>query len=192
MTKKGYKQSEEHKRKVSKARKGMKFSEKHKHKLSKAKQNMSEETKLKMSKAKKGNQNALGNKLTEETRRKMSESRKGHKYSEETKRKMSNAQKGHKSHNWKGGISFGQYCPRFNNKIKEETRNRYNYECFECGISEKENGRKLDIHHVDFNKEQGCNEHEWRLIPLCRSCHMKTNHNRKQSEYHFKTILEVI
>ena len=51
---------------------------------------------------------------------------------------------------------------------------------------------KLDVHHIDYNKGQGCSEHEWRLIPLCRSCHIKTNHDREKWERHFKTLLELL
>jgi len=59
MPKKGYKQTEEHKKRVTESRKG------HKH---------SEETKRKISESLKGNQ------LSEETKKKMSESRKGDKH----------------------------------------------------------------------------------------------------------------
>lgn len=79
---------------------------------------------------------------------------------------------------WKGGKSFEPYCVKFNLKTKERVRNKYGRKCFICGKNEDENGKKLEVHHVDYNKEQGCNGHKWALVPLCRSCHSKTNHNR--------------
>ena len=41
-----------------------------------------------------------------------------------------------------------------------------------CGKTEHENGRKLDIHHIDYD-ENNCEDYN--LISLCLSCHAKTN-----------------
>lgn len=82
---------------------------------------------------------------------------------------------GDRNPNWKGGITFSPYCHKFNQDRKEKIRNEFGRTCFLCG--EKENGRKHSIHHVDYNKGQGCG-HNWALIPLCNSCHAKTNYNR--------------
>ena len=80
--------------------------------------------------------------------------------------------------NWKGGISFEPYCSKFNNQLKEQVRDKFNRKCFLCGKPEKDNNnRKLHVHHVDYNKGQGCG-YQWSLIPLCESCHAKTNYNR--------------
>jgi len=92
--------TEEHKRKMSKARKNRPpHSEETKKKMSEAKRGkkMSEETKKKMSESGKGKNNSFfGIKHSEETKRKMSEARKGRKHSEEAKRKISEALKGRK------------------------------------------------------------------------------------------------
>lgn len=164
---KGRKHSEETKRKISRANTGRVFSKESIRLMSEAKLNMSDETK-----------------------RKMSESAKVKEFSEEHRRKIGLAHKGKKNVNWKGGISFGPYCPKFNYKVKEEVRDNFGRFCFECGISEENLSQKLDVHHVDFNKEQGCNDHKWVLIPLCRSCHAKTIFNRKRSEQHYRSILK--
>ncbi len=106
--------------------------------------------------------------------------------------------------NWQGGISFGIYCPKFNNKKREEIRNLYNRKCIICGKDEKDNktkkekniGRviKLHVHHIDYNKLQGCEDHEWRLVPLCMSCHGKTNGKKSRIfwENNIKEILHNI
>ena len=78
MLHKGYKFTEEHKRKISLAQKGKK------------KKKLSEETKLKISKSLKGY------KFSDERKRKISKANKGKKRSEEHKRKISKAQKGKK------------------------------------------------------------------------------------------------
>jgi hypothetical protein len=79
--------------------------------------------------------------------------------------------------NWKGGISFEPYCPAFTKKLKEEIREKFGRKCYLCPKTEEENGRKLDVHHCDYNKGQGCGQ-RWSLIPLCHRCHIKTNFNR--------------
>lgn len=86
--------------------------------------------------------------------------------------------RGDKNPLWKGGISFGKYCEKFNTSKKEEVREMYGRVCFICGKDEEENGRKLDVHHVDYNKNQGCEGSRWKLVPLCKSCHAKTGNNR--------------
>lgn len=70
-----------------------------------------------------------------------------------------------------------RYCPKFNFSLKERIRDEFGRTCFLCPTTEEENGVKLSVHHVDYNKGQGCG-HEWNLVPLCRKCHVKTNYNR--------------
>lgn len=84
---------------------------------------------------------------------------------------------------WKGGISFEPYCPAFNEIIKENTRDRFGRTCYLCGTPE--NGYKLHVHHVDYNKSQGCAGLKWSLIPLCRPCHTKTSNHR---HYYFNLL----
>ena len=82
--------------------------------------------------------------------------------------------------NWRGGISFEPYCPAFDNRTREHIRNLYNRTCTVCGKSTLQNITKdgkwlgrLDVDHLDENKMQGCDDWEWRLAPLCSSCHGK-------------------
>jgi hypothetical protein len=77
---------------------------------------------------------------------------------------------------WKGGISYGPYCPEFNESLKERIREEFGRKCFLCGVPE--NGTKLCVHHVDYQKSQGCKGQRWSLLPLCKHHHAKTNHNR--------------
>ncbi len=87
--------------------------------------------------------------------------------------------KGELNPRWCGGKSFEPYCPKFTTKLKEEIRNRYDRKCFLCGKPEKDNIRKLDVHHVDYDKEQGCGK-GWELVPLCISCHTATTNSREK------------
>ena len=68
-----------------------------------------------------------------------------------------------------------EYCEKFDNACRERIRNKYNRVCFYCGKDEYTNNAKLSVHHLDMNKDQGCNGHEWRLVPLCRTCHGKAH-----------------
>jgi 5-methylcytosine-specific restriction endonuclease McrA len=80
--------------------------------------------------------------------------------------------------NWCGGKSFEEYGFYWTAKLREIIRSRDNYICQECGIhQDKLQGRckKLDVHHIDYNK---FNLNPENLITLCRSCHIKTNYNR--------------
>ncbi len=71
----------------------------------------------------------------------------------------------------------------------EETKMRMsdisdNRTCQLCG--ETENGRKLHVHHVHYDKKD-C---EPDLVSLCHRCHSKVNHNRDYYEELFMKKLE--
>ena len=88
--------------------------------------------------------------------------------------------------NWQGGKSFEEYGVEFDNGLKEQIRFRDGYKCQECGCSQLENGRQLDIHHIDYIKK---NNKPNNLISLCKSCHMKTNFNR---DYYYAYFMYII
>ena len=102
-------------------------------------------------------------------------------------------QHGENSPNWNGGSSFEPYSISWNNKLKEEIRIRDNYTCQNpgCNCTQEENlkisGKKLNIHHIDYDKE---NCEETNLISLCNSCHMKTHYNREHWKMLFKNLIE--
>ncbi|KKL23575.1 hypothetical protein LCGC14_2423960, partial [marine sediment metagenome] len=70
-------------------------------------------------------------------------------------------------------------------KLKE-IRRRDNQICMLCKIHREKLNKTLDVHHIDYDKllslPQNC-------VSLCKSCHMKTNHNRKQWKYFFQSLL---
>lgn len=72
---------------------------------------------------------------------------------------------------WKGGISYLPYCSKFNKPLKNRIRKRDNKTCQLCG--EKENGKKLAVHHIHYDKKN-CNPD---LITLCDRCNSKVNFN---------------
>ncbi len=136
---------------------------------------VSVETRKKLSDSGKGNKNGLGYRHTKSAKNKISDAGKGRILSIETRRKMSLSKMGTKSYTWQGGKSFEPYTPKFNNNLKEKIRNRDNCLCQLCNKTEKENGRKLAIHHIDYSKEN-CNKKN--LIALCHACNSRVNANR--------------
>ena len=84
---------------------------------------------------------------------------------------------------WMDGRSFEPYSIEFNESLKEQARKRDNYICRECNYTQEELGQKLDIHHIDYDKQNNCLDN---LISLCRSCHAKTCFNRENWTMYYK------
>jgi len=91
------------------------------------------------------------------------------------RKKIGDAQIGSKNTFWAGGITVSKYPKEFNIILKHKIRRRDNFKCVECGWTEKQLNRHLDIHHIDYNKK---NNNEDNLISLCHSCHIQTNWDR--------------
>lgn len=88
--------------------------------------------------------------------------------------------------NWRGGISFEPYGLGFNDKLKEQIRQRDNYRCqsSKCGI--KQNGRAHDVHHITYDKKDN---RKINLITLCNRCHLRTNGNRDYWKVYFQELM---
>ena len=115
--------------------------------------------------------------MTLEVRKKLSKSLTGRKLSKEHLKNRIEAQSGKNHWNWQDGKSFEPYPLGWTNTFKEQIRYRDGYKCQVCGCPEVENGRKLDVHHKDYNKN---NLDSKNLVSLCKSCHMRTNFNREK------------
>ncbi len=112
--------------------------------------------------------------------------------SEEWRQKISDALSGEKSVHWLGGISFEPYCKKFNARFKEKVRQKYGRRCFICGKTEAENVKRLSVHHVNYNKKCVYSDDDTcRFVPLCSSCHSKTNKNRDEWEKNIMAKLKI-
>lgn len=157
---------------------------------------LSDATKKKISESLKGEKSYMfGKHHSKEVKRKISEKLKGKEVSEKTKTKLSKALKGkyigENNSQWLGGKSFEPYGLDFNNELKEQIRKRDNFTCQgkKCKYIEKQLGRKLSVHHIDYNKQ---NNKPKNLISLCNSCHTQTNYKRDNWTNYFKNkILNV-
>lgn len=117
----------------------------------------------------------------------------GRKHTEESKNKNSESNKGKQSGinnpmhgihrfgewspNWSGDKSFEPYSFEFNKEKKQSILERDKYTCQNLDCKHK--SIELDIHHIDYNKQNNLNEN---LITLCKSCHSKTN-GKKSRQY---------
>ncbi len=182
---KGYKPTEEHRRRLSESHKGQLAwnknlkgynadfprSEEWKQRISEGKKNSAKSTLASKANAKKMGNNNKGKSLTDEHKRKVSETniRIG---------KKPPILRGENNPNWKGGI-FEPYTADWTETLKQAIRERDDYTCQLCGVHQNELSgkvKKMDSHHIDYNKDN-CNTDN--LVSLCRPCHTKTNHNRE-------------
>jgi len=105
------------------------------------------------------------------------------------KRCSSCARKRELNPNWVGGISRLPYHIDFDENLKESIRKRDNYECQLCYMTEEEHivvlGRKLAVHHIDYDKSNSAPKN---LLTLCNQCNSRVNFNR---EYWYEKFQEV-
>lgn len=141
----------------------------------------------------------IGKKVSYETRKKMCQPK-----TEETKEKLRNIRlklirngdvivlRGENHPSWRGGLSFQPYCEKFDNGLKERVREFFNRKCYLCDKTETENGEKLCVHHVNYDKMVCCNDITPLFVPLCRSCHSKTNLERAEWQEFFEISLDYL
>lgn len=101
--------------------------------------------------------------------------------------RMARALSGENNPMWQGGIANSEYAPGFCNTLKERIRQRDNYTCQLCGITEKETGYRLSIHHSDYDKS---NHSESNLFATCKRCNSFVNTNRAVWTAYFLDLAE--
>ena len=95
------------------------------------------------------------------------------------------SRKGETNPNWRGGASFGPYCPVWSDKgykadIKERDGNIcQNPYCFKTD-------NKLVIHHIDYDKK---NCHPNNLITVCNTCNSRANKDRGWHTGWYQTLM---
>ena len=182
MPKKGYKQTKEHKDKISISSIGKKHTEETRQKirLGNLGKKQTEESKLKIKKSKKGqipwNKGKI-NIYSQETLEKMREKAIERFQNPENHPWYGIHNFGELSHAWNGGSSFLPYPPEFNKEFKQSILERDNYECQNPNCDQLSEG--LDCHHIDYDKKNNILEN---VITLCDSCHTKTN-GKKNRQY---------
>lgn len=191
----GKKHTQETKEKISLANKGKLNGEnnpskrpevREKIRLSKLGKHRSEETKQKLRLSHLGKKQSLESNLKNSLANKGEKNHfYGKKHTIEARTKNSIAHIGEKSFFWAGGKSYEPYPINFNRLFKEKIRIRDNYTCQICNKMEN-NGKKLAIHHIDYNKD---NTFEQNCISLCNKCHTNTTVNNRE---HWKVFLQAL
>ena len=95
--------------------------------------------------------------------------------------------KGKNHHNYIHGKGNTPYSLEFSNTLKYIIRERDNFICQCCGLKEKDHYRNLDVHHIDYNKDN-CNKNN--LITTCNVCNLKANYNRDYWFAYYSYIME--
>ena len=182
--------SEETRKRISDALKGKPKSDTHKLKNSDSHKNPSLKTRWEIGKANRGKT------PTEERKQKMSKRMSGENnpffgksHSPETRQKISESHKGEKCVAWRGGISFEPYCPKFDRKFKERVRAFFGSTCMNCGKTIQENGKRLTVHHVNYDKMMCCNDVKPLFASICGSCNSKANGDRQYWEEYYTKII---
>jgi hypothetical protein len=84
--------------------------------------------------------------------------------------------------------NFNKDYPRkFNARLKNKIRERDNYRCQNCGMTQEEHyivyGRDIEVHHIDYDREN-CKEDN--LITTCKQCNIRANKNKTYWKDYYK------
>jgi len=80
-----------------------------------------------------------------------------------------------------------EYPAEWNEVLRRRIRKRDKYQCQVCNKMQEEERIALQVHHIDYNKE---NNKENNLITLCLVCHAITNIRRSQCTLFFITLMK--
>ena len=181
--------SEDHRKNLSKALKGHLVPEETREKIKKSLNGheVSKETREKLSAAHSGKR--LSSKTKEKISRSLlgNERSLGYKHTKEARESMSKKRSGSKHPNWQGGRSREPYGEEFGARLKRTIRERDDYTCRLCGLSQETPAPH--VHHIDYDKSNNGLDN---LVCLCHRCHSKTNWNRDGWQKYFTEVMLTI
>ena len=94
--------------------------------------------------------------------------------------------RGDKNPNWRGGISYNDYCPIFSdNEFKQMIKDRDGNKCLNPYCNHK--STLLHVHHINYDKQE-CNS--LNLITLCVRCNCFANYDRDWHQLWYSTIIK--
>jgi hypothetical protein len=102
---------------------------------------------------------------------------KGKHHTQESRKRISDSITGALHWNWKGGKACLPYGPGFTRKFKKLIRQRDNYTCQRCGKTQEQEGRVLQVHHLDHDKTHNDPSN---LVTSCGSCNVWASYHRDE------------
>lgn len=128
-----------------------------------------------------------GWKLSDATREKMSVRAKGFTgaknpfygkaHTPEARERISERLSGRNGSGWRGGTPMSPYGTAFTRKFKKLIRERDNYTCQRCGKTQEDDGRVLQVHHLDHDK---MHNDPTNLVTSCGSCNVWASYHRDE------------
>jgi 5-methylcytosine-specific restriction endonuclease McrA len=103
--------------------------------------------------------------------------------SEQAEKQRANTPREEAHPNWLGGTSYEGYGPEFTRELKAVIKESYDYTCQACNVKTT----ILDVHHIDYDKQNNASDN---LVPLCKTCHGKSNFNREEWKNFFQKLLK--
>jgi len=126
---------------------------------------------------------------TPESRAKIFATLLNHTVTPETLAKIS----GENGSNWRGGISFEPYCPKWNDDLRRRIRAAFDHRCLMCGKPQAEERRLLSCHHVEYRKTACCDGKPVQFASLCcRHHNMTTNGDRQRWENMLHRVIDEV
>jgi hypothetical protein len=107
---------------------------------------------------------------------------------------LAKSKTGTKNPNYVDGQRCSRYCEKWTPEFRERIRAFFGYRCIACGMTQLENGNKLNCHHVAYNRQTCCDESIPMFAPLCNHHHAMTNgkNNRKRWQYMLSYIIQEV
>lgn len=90
--------------------------------------------------------------------------------------------------NYLHGKANNRYPVEWSKRFKEKIRQRDEYRCQVCDLTEKQHDKKLCVHHINFNRFDLSPEN---LITLCKYCHGKL-HGKNTRERCKEELLKLL
>ena len=92
---------------------------------------------------------------------------------------------------WMGFAELQIYCHLFNLSLKKAIRLYFNGKCFMDNEPE-ENGNKLSVHHVNFDKRCGCDATQFCIfVPVKAKWNSKFNGSKNKNRWYWYTFLMI-
>lgn len=88
---------------------------------------------------------------------------------------------------YRHGRSVTKYAPGFTKALKLRIRERDEFTCLLCGVTEDETGYVHSVHHVDYDK---ANHDPDNLATTCKNCNSRVNTNEDVWRPYFMVLAE--